>query len=545
MLGSKHVLVSLVVVANAYGCTAATDAPHDSPVKSQRSALSVGAEPTHEHGLPPIRQGAYPAGKGTPQHGGGVTSGTWSAISTTPNIAAGFSILLTDGSAMVQDLTNGGGDWWRLAPDANGSYATGVWTQLPSMPNGYAPLYFASGVLPDGRVIFIGGEYQAFVASWQTQGAIFDPATNQWTPVAPPAGWQNIGDAQSAVLADGRYLIASCCSTQMAVLDPATLTWTEIASTGKADIFDEEGWTLLPNGKLLTVDSNNANNLTNSELFTPPDAKHVAGWASAGSTINQIADFNADGTGSWEVGPAMLRYDGTVFQSGATGHTSIYDVRKGLWHAGPDYPVIAGEGQLDQADGGAVLLPNGNVLVAASWGVFNGPAHFLEFDGKNLTEVAAPASAAFDSSYNINFLLLPSGEVLETDFSGDVELYQAANPRPVEAARPEIDECGLMHTLKAGSSYPLSGNQLHGLSAGVSYGDDAQAATNYPIVRIKNLASGHVTFARTHGFSNFSIARHAQSDATFDVPAGAEKGKSELVVIANGIASDAVRVNIK
>ena len=38
------------------------------------------------------------------------------------------------------------------------------------MPNGYAPLYFASAVLPDGRVVMIGGEYQAFEPAWTNAG---------------------------------------------------------------------------------------------------------------------------------------------------------------------------------------------------------------------------------------------------------------------------------------------------------------------------------------------------------------------------------------
>ena len=47
---------------------------------------------------------------------------------------------------------------------------------------------------------------------------------------------------------------ANCCTDQAALFDANTLTWT---STGKNkfDINDEEGWTLLPNKKVLTVDA--------------------------------------------------------------------------------------------------------------------------------------------------------------------------------------------------------------------------------------------------------------------------------------------------
>lgn len=536
----KNCLLATLIASSVPACT--LDNIDSAKTGTARSAVTA-REPSAEHGLPPIRAGEYPAGQGAAQHGGGVTSGTWKTVATTPDIAAGFSILLTDGSVMVQDLNNGGGDWWKLSPDATGSYANGTWTQLPSMPDGYAPLYFASGVLPDGRVVFIGGEYQAFQPTWTTQGAVYDPVANSWTPLAPPPGWTTVGDAQSIVLADGRYVLANCCTTDMAVLDPATLTWSTITSAGKADIFDEEGWTLLPNGTVLTVDSNNDASPTNSEIYTPPDARHAGGWASAGATNVEITDPS-----SWEVGPALIRPDGTIFQSGATGHTAIYDLRGKTWRAGPDYPVIAGEGQLDQADGPAALLPNGHVLVAASWGLFNTPAHFLEFDGTSLTEVAAPADSTYDSSYNINFLLLPTGEIMETDFSGDVELYsQAASTgtscHSTGSPAPELS--WMPSALTRGHTYTFYGEQLHGISAGVSYGDDAQAATNYPIVQITNRATGHVQYARTHGFSNFSLARGASSSAQLDIPSTLESGTSDLVVIANGVASEPMRMRIK
>ncbi|MGZ3423875.1 MAG: hypothetical protein ACXVEE_38790 [Polyangiales bacterium] len=539
----KLMLVALFVCSGCAGAVASEE------VGSRHQAL--GEAPAGEatkksgHGLPPIRPGQYPAGKGTPSSpGGGASSGSWTTVGTTPTtLAAGFSLLLTDGSVMVQDLASKSGNgWWKLSPDASGSYASGTWKQLAPMPGDYAPLYFASAVLPDGRVIVMGGEYQAFDPVWSAEGAIYDPVLDQWTPVAAPPGWSNIGDAQSVVLADGRFVLANPFTTEMAVLDPSTLQWTAIGS-GKADMFDEEGWTLLWNGSVLTVDANNTQDLTHSEIFFPGSARRPAKWSSAGSTMVQLADLAADGTGSHELGAAMLRPDGTVFVAGATGHTAIYDSLRGTWKAGPDFPVIDGEGQLDQADGPAALLPGGNVLLAVSPGVFNAPAHFVEFDGTSIHEVARPASAAFDSSYNVNLLLLPTGEVLETDFSGDVEIYSpTGSPRSRWA--PTIDNGCELHVLEAGTSHSIRGDRLHGLSSGVSYGDDAQASTNYPLVRIKNRATGHVAFARTHAFSNFAIGPNAHSEATFDVPADIEPGDSDLVVIANGIASSPIRMHI-
>ena len=48
-------------------------------------------------------------------------------------------------------------------------------------------------------------------------------------------------------------MLANAVTSQAALFNPSNLTWTP-TGTGKFDINDEEGWTLLPNGKVLTVD---------------------------------------------------------------------------------------------------------------------------------------------------------------------------------------------------------------------------------------------------------------------------------------------------
>ena len=71
-----------------------------------------------------------------------------------------------------------------------------------------------------------------------------------------------------------------------------------------------------------------------------------------------------------------------------------------------------------------------------------------------------------------------------------------------------------------------------------------QQATNYPLVRITNRASGHVVYARTHDHSYMGVAPGAWSSTSFDVPASAEIGDSDLEVVANGIASAPMHVHV-
>ena len=77
------------------------------------------------------------------------------------------------------------------------------------------------------------------------------------------------------------------------------------------------------------------------------------------------------------------------------------------------------------------------------------------------------------------------------------------------------------------------------------YSDDVQQATNYPLVRVTNNASGHVLYCRTYNFSFMGVASTRQVSTMFEVPSGIEKGPSSFVVIANGIPSSAVNVTVK
>ena len=161
----------------------------------------------------------------------GSAQSPWQPVNNVPsNIGAGAIALLTDGTVLVQDNNGDSRNWWKLSPDINGNYATGKWTQVASLPSTYGPLYFGSAVLPDGRYIVEGGEYNFGTAggSEVKLGAIYDPVANTWASVNPPAGWSSIGDGSATVLANGTYMQGSCCDSAIhtALLDAKTLTWT-------------------------------------------------------------------------------------------------------------------------------------------------------------------------------------------------------------------------------------------------------------------------------------------------------------------------------
>jgi hypothetical protein len=496
----------------------------------------------------------------------------WTAIPSSPN--ASTCLLLTDGTVMCQagEQTK---SWQRLTPDQNGKYATGNWSALQDLPQpspvppGYGPLYYASAVLPDGRVFVIGGEYNNGYLGCATPpppvtncpttlGYVFDPTANggtgQWAgPIKVPSGYGG-SDNQSIILKDGTVLIADVNSGNIYQLDATALTLTLVNASGKTDGNDEEGWIILPDGTVLTVDANNTTNLSTGrgtayELYDPT----TLSWSSPGFTPVDLADLTAANTGSHEVGPSILRPDGTViwFGGNPSGQNATYDTATKTWTTAATFPLNSSSKQLTVADGPASILPDGNVLVESSPGVVNKKfgtgAQFFEFDMSgvlNLVTASGP-SVSGESAFKGRMLVLPSGEILYTHGSNDVYLYtNAGSPqnlwRPVITSAPGV--------LGLGNTYSISGNLFNGVSMGGAYGDDAQTATNYPLVRITNNGSSHVFYARTHGHSRMGVEAVGDTSVistNFDVPSGMEQGASELVVVTNGIPSENFGVNVE
>jgi hypothetical protein len=442
-----------------------------------------------------------------------------------------ISFQLTDGTVMVQG--NSDADWWKLTPDITGSYVDGTWTELARLPAGYVPEDFASAVLPDGRLVITGGEYNSGNFALTNLGAIYDPRTNVWTSLAPPKNWNYIGDSPSVVLPNGRFVVGNKLTKQMRELNPKTLKWTSLRSKGKSDFNAEEGWTLLPNGSIFTADVKNA---PNSEIYDPVIAKE---WVTAGSTINDLHSPSPFGCINYgpggklcyyppgEIGPQILRPDGTVLVTGSytknngPGNTSIYDSLTGHWSVGPTFPNDDNAG-----DSFAALLPNGNVLVEGDSGTL------YEFDGTKLT----PGPRTFGS-----LMVLPTGEVLVS--GGPTAVYTSSGTyqtswAPAISASPS--------TVTRGATYSISGTQFNGLSQAAAFGDELETATNYPLVRITNNSTHHVFYARTHDHSTMAVATGSLPVSTnFDVPATMETGASSLVVVANGIPSAPVNVTVQ
>jgi hypothetical protein len=525
-----------------------------------------------------------------------IMGGSWNQLKMP--FAPDTALLLTDGSVICHEFATP--KWHRLVPESDGTYM-GSWSatapmlndpaHIPSDVGGlegvYAPYAFASAVLVDGKLIVAGGEYNFNPGTIPADGAtpmqLYDPASNSWSIIEPPLGWQAIGDAPSCVLADGRLLLGCSGSGTLlkgpnaaAIYEKTGNTWAFAKWAGangpRTHFPSEETWTLLPDGSVLAIDCVDA----------PATWRYVPAadaWVSAGDTVPTLALVTTVGDVA-EIGPAILLPDGRVFQLGAASATGFYKLPAMSggqgWTAGPVVPSSPGHG--GSGDAAACLLPNGHVLFAA--GVLGGGS-LWEFDPSpaslgSINQVAPPLITPGFGSVDIEstrMLLLPSGQVLMVLADSGAWLY-TPDSGPIAAWQPTITQAPSVIT--PGRTYALYGTQLNGLSQACSYGDDAQMATNYPILRLRRRIQPEppapqppeffVIYLRTFNHSTMGVATGSAIQSTqFEIPAGTRfpislpahpvfpnPPKLEyfsedwvLEVVANGIVSEGVAVTVE
>ena len=422
-------------------------------------------------------------------------------------------------------------------------------------------LYFASGVLRDGRVFVVGGEYSDgnygsnAVANDLNAGEIYDPFHDTWISMRTPP-WSKLGDAPCCVLPNGKVLFGNINGNDCLIYDPDTDSWSTTGS--KHSQAAEETWVLLPDDTVLTVQNYSA---PNSEKYIISSGT----WQQEKTTQATVLDPLLH-----EIGPAMLMYNGKVIYFGAEkvnghGETAIYTppatpTAQGTWAKGPDIkdphdPTTA----YVSNDSPAVLLPNGHVLFVAAPYVYKNwgqPPAFFEYRPASNTIVRAPTPSYsyVGNGYDSRLLLLPTGEVL---FNNPVDLSKVnfdpfnivTNPMQIyrpplvsltpESWRPTVADVSGYGVPWIGE-FVLRGTKLNGFSQASIYGDDVSNATNYPLVQVVNPSNGWAYFLRTYQFSSRGVATGSSLQSCRFEVGDLPSGTYDLYVIANGIASHPV-----
>ncbi len=527
---------------------------------------------------------------------------TWQTITLPSTLASGANftgdvmLLLTDGSVFIHNRGNNGGtQWLRINPDPQqGYYKGGDWSSSYIESNmAHGREYFASGVLMDGRVFAIGGEYLDGSGSDSPLGEIYDPQINEWSPINKLPTFNFIsGDCNGSVLSDGRVLLGGT-TKRTAIWDPNDNSWIEaglqfgnLSATDKDDSADEESCALLQDGSVLFPEVQN----------TPKAQRYVPSlddWINCSPSQTNFPNLalttmppqganpsvNVD-----EIGPAVLLPSGNVFVIGGTGQTAVFTppgptTPQGSWTVGPALPTDTSTGAvwgtLTALDAPACLLPNGKVVLMGGTTTFfpgSQPDYFsknpvfFEYDPNanpqpttmpQLDVQPNPPLPAGTWTYECFFLLLPTGQLLLSNNNSNTLLlytpdsssgspdpsWKPANISIQDGATPTI-------TVITGHSYTLQGTQINGLSQAVYYGDDNGMATNYPIVTLTNPGNNDVYYLRSYNFSTMGVApgtsiQSCMIDIPSDLPLPPNTSVVwSLAVIANGISSNPISVQI-
>jgi hypothetical protein len=452
-----------------------------------------------------------------------VPAAGWTALAHNAPASIGTMELLTDGTVLAQGAGVNAA-WYKLTPDATGSYVNGTWSTMASMHDGR--LYTATNVLLDGRVFVLGGEYTTSGGNnWSNTGEVYDPVSNTWTST-PNFLQSQFGDDPGMLMDDGRVLLGYLAGAQTYYYNPGTNSFSVGPTKLYGEQSDEETWVKLPDGSVLTY-----NIFTNPQTAQKLDPTTNT-WVAAGNVPVQLETSSGK-----ELGGAVMLMDGRVLFLGATNHTAIYTPSTNSWVAGPDIP-----GGLGCNDAPCAILPDGHVIFDA--GVtpnFANGSSVFDYDpiANTITQITTPAALtnqlAGAPAYTSRFLMLPNGQALFTSGNGTTLFAYTAAGTAQAAWKPTITSISV-----SGNVYTLTGTQITGMSAGASYGDDANMETNYPIVELTD-GSGNVYFAKTTNWSTTRVQTgSAPETVQFTLPAGLPGGPFNLTVSASGITSDPV-----
>lgn len=443
-------------------------------------------------------------------------------------------LLLTDGSVMVQTESLAAPaqgvtkTWAKLTPDSSGNYQNGTWSALA--PMSLERQYYNSFVLPNGRVLIIGGQNTGSPAAKTdtNRGEIYNPTTNTWTPIAPyPAA--TLGAGIATLLPTGKVLVAGTAGVETYLYDPNTNTWSQTGSRLNSDKHDQATWIMLRDGSVLAYTPSSPDNAVGrAQRYIPSTGR----WVTTGAVPVPLTNDALDR----DVGTGTLLPNGRALLIGANGKIVLYNPVTDSWTvSGATVP----DG-ISFQDGPASMLPDGKFLFVGGTASHAPPSRLFEYNYAT-DQVADVTSAGSFPGMNSTpafvgrMLNLPNGQILFT-MADQVHIASPSGAQ-LSALAPTV----VRYDLKTVSpvTFQLIGTQFNGHSEGSSYGSGAQMATNFPIIRLRDPATGLVKYITAKNWTP-GLARSSTEEMTveFDLPSAfSMDGIYQLSVITNGITS--------
>ena len=184
------------------------------------------------------------------------------------------------------------------------------------------------------------------------------------------------GDDPSSLLSHQRILAGNLLDNSTQIYSIETNSWTKGPTKIYDDSSDEEGWTDMSDGRLLSydLDPSIATGQGYAEMYDS-SVNLWSGISPADGTANGELPLLSSEALGYELGPVVRLQDGRAFVIGANQHTALYSQTTNTWSAGPDTfgTLRSPFGTIEQAlfgadDAPAALMPNGHVLFAADAG---------------------------------------------------------------------------------------------------------------------------------------------------------------------------------
>lgn len=448
-------------------------------------------------------------------------------------------LLLTDGSVMVQTespalpaqgVTK---TWAKLTPDSSGNYQNGTWSALASMS--LERQYYNSFVLPNGKVLIIGGQNTGPTgAKTDTpRGEIYDPTTNTWSSIAQfPAA--TLGAGMATLLPTGKVMVAATNTVDTYLYDPVSNTWSATGQRLNSDQHGQATWIMLRDGSVLAYSPSSPDNAPGrAQRYIPSTGT----WVATGPVPVPLTSDALDR----DIGTGTLLPNGKALLIGANRNVVLYDPATNSWtvsQAGGDFPVTpAIPKDISIQDGPASMLPDGKFLFVTGTPSLIQPSRLFEYDyvTDHLTQATGIPGMDSIPPYTGRMLNLPNGQILFT--MGDKIHIASPTGAQMSALAPTV----VRYDLKTVSpvTFNLIGTQMNGHSEGSSYGSGAEMATNFPIIRLRDPATGLVKYITAKNWTP-GLARSSTEEMTveFDLPpAFSVDGIYQLSIITNGITS--------
>ncbi|HEV2721914.1 MAG TPA: kelch repeat-containing protein, partial [Thermoanaerobaculia bacterium] len=263
-------------------------------------------------------------------------------------------------------------------------------------------------LLPNGKVLIVGGTNFNVATGFVRAGELYDPATGHFSPVGDFAFGRR--DHTATLLQNGKVLIAggfgSVSATtfdyivQAELYDPAN--GTIVTSGGLTAARQEHTATLLPNGKVLIAGGGSSVSLATAELYDPATGFFTLTGSMATARDRHTATLLQNGNVLIVGGKGT---DSGVF-SPALGPAELYDPASGTFSPSGTLNVL----RLSHT---ATLLQNGNVLVAGGQNpdAYIGALYSAElYDAASGSFSVVGSLGAARSEHTAT--LLPNGEVL-------------------------------------------------------------------------------------------------------------------------------------